>query len=68
MVRPRLPNHRRRDYRLQIRLSEVEREQIELAARAYGESTAEFMRDITLRVIGACHGQADEAWKRTVDQ
>ncbi len=51
MARPRLSDDRRRDYRLQIRLSEDEREIIESAARHHYQPTGKWVRDVMLRLI-----------------
>ena len=51
MGRPKLPEHRLRTYRLQIRLSEAERGTIERAAKQLCQPVGEWVRGAILRLI-----------------
>lgn len=49
--RPKLPEHRLRTYRLQIRLSQAERKTIEWAAEQLCQPVGEWVRGVVLRLI-----------------
>ncbi len=51
MARPALPEDRRRDYRLQVRLSEGERRTIEYAAQRCKVPVGTLMRDTAMAAI-----------------
>jgi hypothetical protein len=51
MARPRLPDHRLRNYRLQTRLSASERGSIERAAEEDGQPVGEWVREVALMVV-----------------
>lgn len=51
MARPALPEHQRRYYRLQVRLSEQERTTIEYAAKRSKVPAGTLMRDMAMAAI-----------------
>ena len=54
MARPKLPDDRRREQRLQVRLSVHERVTLEYVAERYGISVSTFMRDMAMAVAEDC--------------
>ena len=59
MARPALPEDRRRDYRLQVRLSEGERRTIEYAAQRCKVPVGTLMRDGSMHLTKHSAGATD---------